>query len=142
MNNNSIMRLVTIKLLQLKISFFRALQVVLPRLSYFFRDDINLVARIISMGVLHRSYALTAGICTAGAAKIEGTIVYQVMGTRGRNDFTIRIGHPGGILSLKTVVKKEGAGLIFVEAQVERISRRLMDGYLCIPAHVFRGFIS
>jgi 2-methylaconitate cis-trans-isomerase PrpF len=47
-------------------------------------EDCDLVARIMSMGHLHRAYALTGAICTAVAAQIPGTLVHEMVSERAR----------------------------------------------------------
>src|SRR5207244_8869359 len=37
-------------------------------------DQVDLVARVISMGNCHRAFALTAAMCLAVAARVEGTV--------------------------------------------------------------------
>ena len=66
--------------------------------------EIDLVARIMSMGKLHRSYSITGAICTAGAACVEGTVVFEML--RGLRD-ELRIGHPSGIINVVAKVEKE-----------------------------------
>jgi len=60
-------------------------------------NEIDLVARFMSMGTLHKAYAVTGAICTAGAAHIGGTVVNEMIQDRRPNE-TVRIGHPGGII--------------------------------------------
>ena len=94
------------------------------------KENIDFVARIMSMGKLHRSYAITGAICTAGAAHIEGTVVHEVL--RSLRD-EIRIGHPSGIMSVLAKVDKEKNSFIYREAVIGRTAKRLMEGYVCVP---------
>jgi len=103
------------------------------------KDEIDIVARIMSMGSLHRAYAVTGAICTAGAARIEGTVVNEMLDknvVRGRQ---IRLGHPGGIISVGAVIERAGNTYEYREAVVGRTARRLMDGYVYVPEKYFHG---
>ena len=100
-------------------------------------NDIDLVARIMSMGTLHKAYAVTGAICTAGAAKIKGTVVHEMLGEESRTVEKVRLGHPGGIITVGTVVDKDGDTYHYREAIVDRTARRLMDGYVYVPERHF-----
>jgi hypothetical protein len=101
------------------------------------RGDIDLVARIMSMGKLHRAFALTGAICTAGAAKIEGTLVNQVMNKAGLEREEVRIGHPGGIIPIKPVIEEKEGAFCYAEAIAGRTARRLMEGFVLVPEKFF-----
>ncbi|MDF1591118.1 MAG: PrpF domain-containing protein [Desulfobacterales bacterium] len=100
------------------------------------KNEIDLVGRIISMGELHKAYAGTGAICTAGAAKIKGTIVNEMFGGDDQAE-TIRIGHPGGVMEIGVKVNRNGNAYEYVEAVVGRTARRLMEGYVCVPQKYF-----
>jgi len=95
--------------------------------------DIDLVARVMSMGRLHKAFALTGAICTAGAAKIEGTVVNQVMNEASLLKEEIRIGHPGGVMAIKPVIERKERDFYYAEASANRTARRLMEGYVLVP---------
>ena len=99
--------------------------------------EIDLVARIMSMGKLHRAFALTGAICTAGAAKIEGTLVNQVMNKAGLKREEIRIGHPSGIIPIKPVMEEKEGAFYYAEAIAGRTARRLMEGFVLVPEKFF-----
>ncbi len=101
------------------------------------KEEMDLCARIMSMGKLHRAYALSGGVCTAGAACIEGTVVYEAVPGSGREE--IRIGHPGGVMEIETVMDKQEGNYVFREARSGRTARRLMEGYVFVPRRSLEG---
>jgi len=99
-------------------------------------DEIDIVARIMSMGTLHKAYAGTGAICTAGAAKIEGTVVHEML--RKGDTADVLLGHPGGIIKIGAKVEKRGDTYTYAEALLGRTARRLMEGYVCVPEKYFK----
>ena len=99
--------------------------------------DIDITARIMSMGTLHRSYAVSGGISTAGAAVIPGTVVYTLLNERSRRHELLRIGHPGGIIDVGAVIEMDGDQCHYREAVLGRTARRLMEGYVLVPEAFF-----
>lgn len=100
-------------------------------------QDIDLVAGMISTGKLHGAYPATGAICTAGAAKIDGTIVNQAMNEASLFKDEVRIGHPAGIITVKVVIEKNKNDFHYVEASIGRTARRLMEGYVLVPNKYF-----
>ena len=95
--------------------------------------DVDLVARIMSMGHLHRAYALTGAICTTVAAQIPGTLVYDVVSERVQASGMLRLGHPSGVMDLSASIHKEGESWHVEKASATRTARRLMEGDIYIP---------
>ena len=95
--------------------------------------DVDLVARIMSMGHLHRAYALTGAICTTVAAQIPGTLVYDVVSEQARASGGLRLGHPSGVMDLSARTHKEGERWYVEKASAARTARRLMEGPVYIP---------
>jgi 2-methylaconitate cis-trans-isomerase PrpF len=90
--------------------------------------EIDLVARIMSMGTLHRS---------VGAARIPGTVVYAVMNKKGQRKEMIKIGHPGGIIEVGAIIQEKDGNFHYQEAVLGRTARRLMEGYVLVPEKYF-----
>lgn len=114
--------------------------VVSPPASYRATDGrlvdaaaIDVTARIMSMGALHRSYAVTGGICTAGAALLAGTVVHAVLRPEAAGKPMLTIGHPGGTIDIGAVVEGTGTAAVYREAVVGRTARRLMQGFVLVP---------
>jgi 2-methylaconitate cis-trans-isomerase PrpF len=101
------------------------------------KGEIDIVARMISMGALHKAYAVTGAICTTGAAKIEGTVVHEVVSKAALEAKEIRLGHPAGIIPIGAHVEKKGNSFEYKEALLGRTARRLMDGYVYVPEKYF-----
>ncbi len=95
--------------------------------------DVDLVARIMSMGRLHQAYALTGAICTTVAARIPGTLVYDVVSDRARESLSLRLGHPSGVMDLSASIHQEGERWYVEKASAARTARRLMEGDIYIP---------
>jgi 2-methylaconitate cis-trans-isomerase PrpF len=93
-------------------------------------DDIDLRARVMSMGNCHRAFALTAAMCLAVAARIPGTLVHECA-RAGSGD--LRLGHPSGATPIAaSVVTRDGAAWA-ERVTVYRTARRLMEGFVRVP---------
>lgn len=99
--------------------------------------DVDVVGRIMSMGRLHRAYALTGAICTAVAALVEGTVVHEATRPGDGGERTVRIGHPAGILEAGASVERRGNQWIVHKVITRRTARRLMEGFALVPASVW-----
>lgn len=101
-------------------------------------SEVDMVARIMSMGTLHRSYAVSGGIATVGAAMIPGTIAYDLIPEASRTKNMLKIGHPGGIIDISAVIENNGDEYVYKEAAVGRTARRLMEGYVFVSECHFK----
>lgn len=93
---------------------------------------IDLTARIFSMGPLHHAMTGTGAIAIATAAAIPGTLVHGV--TRPGGDGRTRLGHPSGALSVGAEVVRTDDGWVATRVTMSRSARRLMEGWVRIPA--------
>lgn len=97
-------------------------------------EEIDLCARILSMGKLHHAMTGTGAIALAVAAAIPGTVVSRLFGGDGRRG-EVRVGHPSGVLTVGAVAAcVEGAWRV-ERATMSRSARRLMDGHVFVPSH-------
>lgn len=99
--------------------------------------DIDIVGRIMSMGRLHRAYALSGASCTAVAAMIEGTVVQEVARRGTAPERTIRLGHPAGVLEVGASVRRRGDRWEVEKVTTRRTARRLMEGLVLVPASLW-----
>jgi 2-methylaconitate cis-trans-isomerase PrpF len=100
-------------------------------------SDIDLVARIMSMGRLHSTYAVTGAICTAGATKIAGTVMYDMITPESRASSRVRLGHPSGEITVDVELETGTPEPHYVCATVYRTARRIMEGFVYVPESLF-----
>ena len=95
--------------------------------------EVDFVARIMSMGTLHKSFAVSGAVATAGAARVSGTVVHDLLSPEARKNEIMRLGHPGGIIEVGAVVEETGGNFNYKEAILGRTARRLMEGHVLVP---------
>ena len=98
--------------------------------------DADLTARVMSMGQAHRALPLTAAMCLAVAARIEGTVVHELARPPAAGA-DLRLAHPSGVLPVGASVRRggpDGEGWIADDVVVVRTARRLMEGHVLVPA--------
>lgn len=93
-------------------------------------EDIDLLARILSMGKLHHAMTGTGAVALATAAAIPGTVVSQVLG-KARNG--LRFGHPSGTLAVGAEAREQNGTWLVTKAMMSRSARRLMEGWVYVP---------
>jgi 2-methylaconitate cis-trans-isomerase PrpF len=91
-------------------------------------SSVDVTLRMLSNGQPHRALPLTASLCAAVAARIEGTLVNRV--TRGGSAGALRVGMPSGILALDARVRSENGRWIAEHGSFYRTTRRLFDGHV------------
>ena len=94
--------------------------------------DADVLARVISMGNCHRAFALTAAMCLAVAAQIDGTVVHECV-TNGTRSNDIRLAHPSGVLPIAAGVRARDGAPWAERVTVYRTARRLMEGFVRVP---------
>ncbi|MBS0444700.1 MAG: 2-methylaconitate cis-trans isomerase PrpF [Proteobacteria bacterium] len=95
-------------------------------------DAVDLVARIFSMGQLHHAMTGTGAVAIAAAAAVPGTLVHRIaaLGADGQ----VRFGHPSGRLAVGAAARREGDGWVIEKVVMSRSARRLMEGWVRVPA--------
>lgn len=91
-------------------------------------DDLeaDIVVHAYSMGVLHKAVPMTLGLCLGVAAKVKGTLAWDIVqeSRRGPRDL-LTIRHPGGTVDVGADMTLGGE---VRNAKVVRTGRRLMKG--------------
>jgi hypothetical protein len=100
--------------------------------------EFDMVGRIMSMGTLHKSYAVSGGVATVGAAMVPGTVVHDLLKPETHEKKMLKIGHPGGIIELGAIMEEVNGKISYREAVLGRTARRLMEGYVLVPEKTFK----
>jgi probable AcnD-accessory protein PrpF len=95
--------------------------------------DVDIVARIMSMGKLHHAMTGTGAVAIAVASAIPGTLVSRVL-SAGPRCGSVRFGHPSGTLTVGAEAVEQGGQWLVTKAVMSRSARRLMDGQVYVPA--------
>ncbi|MFD0693648.1 2-methylaconitate cis-trans isomerase PrpF family protein [Paenibacillus sp. GCM10027628] len=97
------------------------------------QGEVDLISRYITMGSLHKAFAVSGAMALATACKIPGTLAYEKV---SQTISGLRIGHPSGSMYVETVVENKGVEWNVERAACGRTARRLMDGYSYVPSSV------
>ncbi len=88
----------------------------------------DVTVRMISNGQPHRALPLTASLCAAVAARIEGTTIWKAA-ARDAGD-TLRLAMPSGVLTVGAEVRRDNTGWHAARGSFYRTARRLFEGYV------------
>ena len=88
----------------------------------------DLTIRMLSNGQPHRALPLTASLCAAVAARIEGSVVWKA--ARRDAGEMLRLAMPSGVLTVGAEVRQGDAGWQAVRGSFYRTARRLFEGYV------------
>ena len=93
--------------------------------------DIDLLARVFSMGPLHHAMTGTGAVAIAAAVAIPGTIPNRL--ARKNGDGWVRFGHPSGTLSVGAEAREQNGEWSVSKVMMSRSARRLMEGWVFVP---------
>lgn len=101
--------------------------------------DIDLVARVISNGQPHRALPLTISLCTAVAARMQGSLPAQCLSASVAPQGPLRLGMPSGMLTVGAEVDRQDGQWHARAGSFYRTARRLFDGRLWVPGQALEG---
>ena len=99
--------------------------------------QIDLVGRIMSMGSLHRAYAVSGAVATVGAAMTPGSVVHELLRPDSHQKEMMCIGHPSGTIDVGAQISTRNGAYHYEEAVLARTARRLMEGHVLVPQKWF-----
>jgi 2-methylaconitate isomerase len=106
---------------------------------YVAASDLDLNARIVSMGKLHHAMTGTGAVAIAVAAAIPGTVVNGLLGqtrvdsTKESVETKVRFGHPSGVTTVHAEAKQREGEWVVTKVCMSRSARRLMEGWVLVP---------
>lgn len=91
--------------------------------------EADIVVHALSMGVLHKAVPMTVGLCLGVAARIPGTVAWEIL-EQSRpggacSSGLLKIRHPSGVVDVGAELAEDGE---VKSAKVVRTGRRLMKG--------------
>ena len=93
--------------------------------------EIDLLARIVSMGVLHHAMTGTGAVAIATACAVPGTVPARLLA--GGSATGVRFGHPSGTLTVGAEAQLKDGEWVVSKAVMSRTARRLMSGEVWVP---------
>lgn len=102
-------------------------------------DQMSLLARVVGGRpmAMHKAYPGTAGVCTAVAARIQGSVVAEVAVPSDGD--TLTVGHPSGTMPIWARVRAAAGELVVERAAYARTARRLAEGYAFVRRSTWQG---
>ena len=95
---------------------------------------VDLTARMLSNGQPHRALPLTVTLCTAVAARIEGSVVNQLARPNDDPEAEIRIAMPSGVLTVAATVARKDGDWHAAQGAFYRTQRRMFEGFVLVRA--------
>jgi len=100
-------------------------------------EDVDLVSRLLFMLKMHKAYPVTGTTCTGAAARIPGSIVWDVLREEAKSRPTIQIGHPQGIIPVESEAEIVNGEVNLKRIAIYRTARTIMQGYSYVRKTVF-----
>ncbi len=103
------------------------------------QNEIDMVARAVAMGKIHKAFPVTGGIPAAAASAIPGSIIQTAVGgsISGSEGKKLVIGHPSGKFDVEVKAGMEGGQVHILSCTVGRTARKIMEGRVYIPKKVY-----
>lgn len=100
-------------------------------------DETDLVARLLFMLHMHKAYPVTGTVCTGAAARIPGSVVWDLISDDAKKSEAVRIGHPSGVIAVEAVADIDSENVSISRLGVERTARKIMDGMVYVRKSIF-----
>ena len=93
----------------------------------------DILVRMISLGQPHRAIPVTGALCMAVIAGVDGSLVSGMLDTTCHSS-ELRLAHPSGVTNVDAQLDRRDGTWYAASATIYRTARRLMDGYVYVPA--------
>ena len=103
------------------------------------KGEVDLLARLMAMGKMHKVFAITAAIPAAIAAILPDSVVNRMVGggLPIAGETKILIGHPSGVIDLKVDARFDKGGPHIVSCTVGRTARKILEGRVFVSAKIY-----
>lgn len=99
--------------------------------------EIDFTSRLLFMLKMHKAYPVTGTVATGAVARVQGSIVYELMSEQAKVNKVVRIGHPSGVIAVEATAKYQGDQTIMTKIGVYRTARMIMEGYVYVRKTIF-----
>ncbi len=96
-------------------------------------------SRLLFLLKMHKTYAITGTICTGAAARVEGSVLWELLSDEARKNKILRIGHPGGVLPVVSEYEGSGDSFRLTNLEAYRTARMIMEGHVYVNKNVFKN---
>ncbi len=90
------------------------------------------ISRIVFMGHMHKAYPVTGTVATAAAARIPGSVVYDLLSNEAHREPVLKIAHPSGIIEVESRASVQDGKISLEKIGIYRTARMIMDGYVYV----------
>jgi 2-methylaconitate cis-trans-isomerase PrpF len=104
--------------------------------------NVDLTARMLSNGQPHRALPLTVTLCTAVAARIEGSVANRLTRRNDDPEAEIRIAMPSGVLTVAATVTQKNGIWHAEQGGFYRTQRRMFEGHVLVRASRVPGLVA
>jgi len=103
------------------------------------KGSVSMLARVMAMGKMHKTFAITAGIPAAIGAVIPNSVVNRVVfgGSTISAKSEVIIGHPSGVMDVKVDARFGKGRPHIVSCTVGRTARKIMDGRVYVSRKIY-----
>lgn len=103
------------------------------------KSEVNLLARVMAMGKMHKVFAITAAIPAAIGALLPGSVVNRVAGggLPVAAETEILIGHPSGVMDLKVDARFYEGEPRIASCTIGRTARKILDGRVYVSGKIY-----
>lgn len=103
--------------------------------------DMDLCARVISLGKVHKSINVTVSVAVTAAALLPGTLAHRLSAgaaVRAEAPGSLRIGHPSGVVQTQGLLGRAEERPVVEWVSLGRTARRIMDGEVLVQPYKLR----
>lgn len=102
-------------------------------------DQVDVVSRLTFMLKMHKAYPVTGTVATGAVARVKGSVVWDLLSEKAREEEVLRIGHPSGIIPIEALADSGAEDTQIKKLGVYRTARMIMEGQVYVRKAVFQG---
>ena len=99
--------------------------------------QVDVVSRLTFMLKMHKAYPVTGTVATGAVARVQGSVVWDLLSDKAKADGVLRIGHPSGIIPIEALADSSPDHTEIKKLGVYRTARMIMEGQVYVRKEVF-----